>query len=698
MLPWLGLLAHAGSDPDEPFDILELSLEDLLDVETTTATKTESTARQAPAIVTVIQGDEIRAAGYTSVAEVLQTVPGFHDLYDRVSHNFGVRGVNGGAQASGSILQVRIDDQAVPLHTTTGNLFGPELVPIEAIERIEILRGPGSALYGANAFLGVVRIVTRSGASVDNGELTGQLGWVSRSPAGGLGLVLGGAGDDVDVFVSAHGMRSDRSGDALPETSPILATVPSLADEVTTGDRSQPLSLLAHASTGREDLTGRFTIWTSVQQLDTAGELLSVAPMTHGSHVSIRNQHHRLSWHLHPTEDVSIEAWGNAFDTRPTEAEVLDLGVEDQRWLPLTSATGGEVGVETQLQLAPALALTAGAEARREHHVVPSYNILLLEDVLTAEGQILRPAGTQLPGAGSGEEVVMAQEAGYAQLEARIGAAVHTTAGARIDHHSVYGLQLNPRLGLVVAPDEAMWSLKLLYGSSFKAPSVQQLFGYPLLDYDIRGNPDLEAQRAHTAEIGGTLDLGPGGALFGDVFVTTIDGRVEYLQDGLWLYARNALFEVDVGGEVEGTLRIVDGLRLWVGLGVARSVVQTQAEGVFGPDSYPAPYPHWKATLSPAYTHRGLGLRVEPELLLIGARSASQPNTLEVGSPYELPPSAQLALAVGLPQVYVFGSVPTSVVVRGTDLLDARPTEPGFGGIDYPGIGRTVWLTVRQGL
>ena len=77
------------------------------------------------------------------MADVLRTVPGFYDVYDLVSHDVGVLGINGG----GSVLKVVIDGQPVPFHPNTGSFFGQELVPIEAVDRVEIIRGPASALY-----------------------------------------------------------------------------------------------------------------------------------------------------------------------------------------------------------------------------------------------------------------------------------------------------------------------------------------------------------------------------------------------------------------------------------------------------------------------------------------------------------------------------------------------------------------------
>ncbi|MBI4510365.1 MAG: TonB-dependent receptor plug domain-containing protein, partial [Deltaproteobacteria bacterium] len=172
----------------EEFDMESLLNEALLDQTVVSSTKVVQRAAATPAVVTVIRGDEIRARGYASLAEVLRTVPGFYDLYDLVGHNVGVRGINGGVRDSGSVIKVMIDGHAVAFRPTTGNFFGEELIPLQVVDRVEIIRGPASALYGANAFLGVVNIITKSGLHM-GARATGRGVIVDGNRGGGGGLV-----------------------------------------------------------------------------------------------------------------------------------------------------------------------------------------------------------------------------------------------------------------------------------------------------------------------------------------------------------------------------------------------------------------------------------------------------------------------------------------------------------------------------
>jgi iron complex outermembrane receptor protein len=124
------------------------------------ATRTERSLRDVPSAVTVVTAEEIRASGATELAELLQTVPGL-DLM-RVSTgdlNVSARGFN---QSSSSTLLVMIDGRSA--YVDFFGVIGWDRlnVTLQDIERIEVIRGPGgSALYGANAFLGTINIVTK---------------------------------------------------------------------------------------------------------------------------------------------------------------------------------------------------------------------------------------------------------------------------------------------------------------------------------------------------------------------------------------------------------------------------------------------------------------------------------------------------------------------------------------------------------
>lgn len=139
-----------------------LSLDDLLNLEVSVASKSDETASDAPSSVTVFSYKEIKNMGITTLDELLNYVPGFQvtrDIEQGTANRFSSRGR--GSALSESILFLLNGNRINDLYTGGASLLNRN-IPIENIKQIEIIRGPGSALYGSNAFLGVVNIVTKT--------------------------------------------------------------------------------------------------------------------------------------------------------------------------------------------------------------------------------------------------------------------------------------------------------------------------------------------------------------------------------------------------------------------------------------------------------------------------------------------------------------------------------------------------------
>jgi outer membrane receptor protein involved in Fe transport len=154
-------------------DIADLSLEDLLNAELTTSTKSKPMSiRDSPNVMTLVTREEIQRSGARELADVLLLVPGFTlngDLYSSVYA--GIRGVWG---SEGKILVLLDGHEMFDLlyyDTELGNR-----VPVDQIDRIEIVRGPGSVIYGGAAELAVINIITRSAKDLEGGSVTAIYG------------------------------------------------------------------------------------------------------------------------------------------------------------------------------------------------------------------------------------------------------------------------------------------------------------------------------------------------------------------------------------------------------------------------------------------------------------------------------------------------------------------------------------------
>ena len=458
----LGLLAAPASAADEApgpgelDDLGQMSLEDLLNADVVTVTKSRQRASQTPAVVTVVTGDEIRARGYGSLAEVLRAVPGFYDVPDLVSHNIGIRGINGGPNASGNVVKLMIDGHPVDYRPTTGNFFGEELLPLEVVDRLEIIRGPASALYGANAFLGVVNVITRSGEALKGLRLIGHGTSVRDRIGGGGGVVIGMSEGRLDLLLGARILYQDRSGLDLPSSSPLLPNEGVAARGPSRNDTSRSGTLFGKLSVYNV-LTGKLTFLASLQSLDAHGEFQSFGPLTHDSRIALLNQNYRLS---HESARFNLSA--HYFRGAPTGVARLNIGRPDYVLLPSVAAEGFGVAGESHFQPHDRLKLTFGTDFVSERHMVETFDQKLIAPVVQADGTVLHAAGTIIPGQNHGERRALSNVAAFAQSLLTLTDDWSGIVGLRGDHNSLYRRNFSARAGIVYAPSSI--SAKLLYG------------------------------------------------------------------------------------------------------------------------------------------------------------------------------------------------------------------------------------------
>ena len=204
----LSRAVHAeGSDAT---DLSQLSLEELLEVKVetvTAASKRSQLTTDAPASVTVVDREQIQRLGYQTLADVLRGVRGFYVSYDRNYSYLGTRGFSRPGDYNSRFLFL-VNGQRINDGLTEGALIGNEFIlDVDLIERVEVVRGPGSAIYGSSAFFGVINIVTREPKSFRAGEASFEGG----SPGYYKGRIsLGHHWDnEVEFFLSGTLMKRD---------------------------------------------------------------------------------------------------------------------------------------------------------------------------------------------------------------------------------------------------------------------------------------------------------------------------------------------------------------------------------------------------------------------------------------------------------------------------------------------------------
>jgi iron complex outermembrane receptor protein len=186
----LAMPAQAGPTGTTSADLEELSLEDLLQIEVTSVSKRAQKISQSPAAVTVITNEEIRRSGMTTIPDLLRLVPGLHVAsIDANKWAVTARGFN---NEFANKLLVMIDGRSVYTPLFSGVYWDVQDVVFEDIDRIEVIRGPGGTVWGANAVNGVINIITKSaedthGLFVEGGGGTQEQGFGSGRWGGAVG-------------------------------------------------------------------------------------------------------------------------------------------------------------------------------------------------------------------------------------------------------------------------------------------------------------------------------------------------------------------------------------------------------------------------------------------------------------------------------------------------------------------------------
>jgi iron complex outermembrane receptor protein len=169
-------------------DLSQTSLEDLMNIQVTTVSKKEQKLSQVGAAVFVITQEDIRRSGATNIPDLLRMVPGIHVA--QLDANIWAISIRGFTDRYGDKVLVLIDGRSVYSPLTSGVNWDQQDVPLEDIDRIEVIRGPGGTVWGANAVNGVINIITKSAKTTHGGLVSASAG--SHESASGL-VQFGGA-------------------------------------------------------------------------------------------------------------------------------------------------------------------------------------------------------------------------------------------------------------------------------------------------------------------------------------------------------------------------------------------------------------------------------------------------------------------------------------------------------------------------
>jgi outer membrane receptor for ferrienterochelin and colicins len=683
-------------------DLSELDLEALLENVVVTATKSAVKEDQAPAITTVISRDEIQRWGYQSVDDVLRHVTGVYVIDDHIIPNVGIRGISGGLRSESGLVKVMIDGRSVAFSSTAGNWLGPELVPLSIVQQIEVIRGPASSLYGADAFLGVINIVTRRPEQIQGGEIA-LVGVREGSNTWGYDIAVGAGTESWQLMTSLKSASQDRSGLVLPSSSP----APKLPSYAPADRGAHDLTLDSLVSLTRASFAlgkrGSLAFTGYLSQIDRGAEFADWQQLTHnldssgrrnGTHISLRQGAlgSDVLVHLSPSLDVR----GNAYFVfgGPTSRDRIETGNDLFYVKRDFDYRGVDAGAEATWRPNDRLSVLLGAGM-----------ILDYEKLVTVYDVLKSSVGTQ-PGERVGDQIPTMDVAGHKSLS-NVGAnalVVWTalpwltmTGGARFDYHSVYGSKPSGRLAGVVELSQRL-HLKLLYGSAFKAPSPQLLYGSPLAPGDIAGNEGLKPSYVHTVET--QLSYRPTHYLVlssGIAYSYLLD-QAAFAQRGINQVALNISRVGSLSWESEAHLDYRRKIGAYANLALNHTVVSMSDTGYVAAlsDYSNAAYPVVVANGGLSGEIPFLPLRASAEISYASSRRSSSANTLDAGSMYELASYTLVGGNLRSVGLHLLPKKETSLMLVGRNLTNKRYAEPGFAGIDYPQLGRTFMLMMAQ--
>lgn len=456
--PLAALLIAAASAQAQELPVL--SLDDLLSTPVSAASKRPQAPAEAPSMVRIITAEEIRDHGWRTLAEALNSLPGIHVSYDRSYATVGLRGFGRPGDYNSRLLML-IDgvpfNDGVYDQAAVGTDFP---LDIGLIERIEYVPGPGSSLYGGNAFFGVVNIVTASGGRLGNLVEAG----VGRGKTRDLRAVIGRRDDaGNDWLLSASRLR--RAGEDLHFPSYVAPGANAWSRNLDYDDsdrfmvRYQRGGFLASLIANRRDKGAPGGPY-GADLNDPRNRNLEESLLLNVAYEHFLDPDRRLNLHAY--------ALGYDYEGRWVYSGVLSHDRLENRVL------GGEARLTTTLP--GEHSLVAGLSWRRDGKRHQFNETLDIDSPRTALGLFI-------------------------QDDWRLNPHFTLSVGARLDHvhaDAAY-TRLSPRLALIAQPLPAT-TLKLIAGSAFRPPN-----GFET-DYAYAGtnlaNPRLRPEYVDSVELG----------------------------------------------------------------------------------------------------------------------------------------------------------------------------------------------------
>jgi iron complex outermembrane receptor protein len=445
----LALIHPVGTYAASAEDLTHLSIEELLDVEVISASRLGQKTSQAPSSISVLTAGDIRTFGWRTLADALNAMRGLFTSNDRNYTYLGVRGFNRNDYNSHVLMM--IDGQRMNENVyDTGNIGQEFMLDIDLVERIEFIPGSGSTIYGANAFFGLINVVTKKGKALGGAQMAGEVG-------------------SFDTYKGrvSYGKRLDNGADVLLSASHYDSAGVENLYFPAHDDPSTNNGMAHHLDTERTDrLFGRFQFEEFTLSGGFVDRLKRVPTAAYpdsgmifndpASRTFDRQFYTNLKYDkaLNAKTSLLLKSFYqgyeyNAEDAYNVDGRVINHDLTSGRWW------GGEAQLTTTAF--ERHRLIAGLEYQYDQRQIQrNYD--------------LDPYFSYQDSNRHGNRVEL-----FVQDDIQVLDELVFSAGLRFDyHHMVKRLQLNPRLGLIWTPITNT-TFKLLYSSTFRSPNAWEL-------------------------------------------------------------------------------------------------------------------------------------------------------------------------------------------------------------------------------
>ena len=483
------------------------------DEEVTIATRHQTQIGKAPSIVTVITDEEIKNLGYRTFVEILRTVPGF-EIFKTGALGDTIPAVRG--FAGENKVRVMLNGHLVNNPLRGGAFVNFDDFPVEGIKRIEIIRGPGSAMYGENAFLGVINIITKDAKDIDGVKVSSGYGSFDTYDEN---IVFGKKYDNVEISGMAR-YRQTSGFDGVVESDsqtivdnslsslgyPSVSQAPGKVHDgrqefdlnlkvgykdfyvegLYINKNAEPFIGPQYALNNESGVENNY-VFGEAGYKKTFEERLTLKPRIYYDQFDRNIYTQSLPEGATVSSDTDGDGVADTYYTYP------DGHIANSKLIERVAGTE----IPFDYELFDGNMLTLGLEYR----YVKQTNIHFLSNV---DPVTLEPLDSIQDFSESYPQIDKATRgiwSVYLQDTWDITDALNFTLGVRHDHYSDFGGTTNPRSGLTWAFMKNA-SLKFLYGEAFRAPSFSEMHAIYQKNSIIRGNKDLDPETVRSYETG----------------------------------------------------------------------------------------------------------------------------------------------------------------------------------------------------